>query len=223
MSEKTLISWSSGMLSALSLHHIQTGTSHQAVKLFTNVSQDQYRLHANFHGISTVLLEKQALAIGMPLQTYDQSEARSLDEFKARMVKVLQPYPQEGITTMAFGDIQADPVKQHRLEYLSKVNMKGLFPLWEFTYMELVKRFTDLGFKAVIVSVDPRILDGSLLLKILDFDFFKNHLPNYVKHERISSDFHTFVFDGPIFKKPVAFKPGNIYMSNTFLFQELLP
>jgi uncharacterized protein (TIGR00290 family) len=113
----------------------------------------------------------------------------------------------KGIDHAIFGDIFLEDLKQYREDQLKKINMNAVFPVWKMDSLQLVNEFIDKGFKAIVVSVDARYLDKSFAGAALDSHFLAN-LPQNVDPCGENGEFHSFVYDGPIFKSRVAFTPG---------------
>jgi uncharacterized protein (TIGR00290 family) len=106
-----------------------------------------------------------------------------------------------------FGDIFLEDLRTYREEQLSPLGLNIHFPLWKRDTKELLTEFLDLGFKTIIVCVKASLLDKEFAGKIIDKDFVKE-LPIAVDACGENGEFHTFVFDGPIFKSPVKFSIG---------------
>lgn len=70
-----------------------------------------------------------------------------------------------------------------------------------------MKRFIALGFKSIVVCVNSKYLDDSFLGRELDSEFM-NDLPTNVDACGENGEFHTFVYDGPIFNAPIPFTIG---------------
>jgi diphthamide synthase (EF-2-diphthine--ammonia ligase) len=68
--------------------------------------------------------------------------------------------------------------------------------------IRVFRNFLDLGFKTMLVCVDSSLLDQSFAGRIIDSDFL-NDLPENVDPCGENGEFHTFVFDGPIFQSPI--------------------
>jgi uncharacterized protein (TIGR00290 family) len=115
----------------------------------------------------------------------------------------------KGAIASVFGDIFLEDLRAYRENKLSELNLKGVFPLWKIPTDKLVREFIDLGFKTIITCVNEKYLDKSFAGRIIDNDFLKD-LPDNVDPCGENGEFHTFVFDGPIFKKPIPFDKGEI-------------
>jgi len=87
--------------------------------------------------------------------------------------------------------------------------MQALFPLWKRPTSEIIKEFIQLGFKAVIVCVNAKYLDASYLGRVIDTDFIAS-LPDNVDPCGENGEYHSFVFDGPVFSSPVEFVRGEV-------------
>jgi uncharacterized protein (TIGR00290 family) len=123
---------------------------------------------------------------------------------------------------IAFGDIFLQDLREYREKNLAQLEMHALFPLWDIDTRQLAKRFIRDGFRAVTVSIDPKKLDDSFAGRQLDASFFRD-LPADVDPCGENGEFHTFVFDGPIFRSPVRVRTGQIVERDSFVFCDLIP
>ena len=123
---------------------------------------------------------------------------------------------------MAFGDIFLEDLRVYREKNLALVGMQAIFPVWKRDTRELAQEFVRLGFSAITVCVDPRVLDVSFAGRELERSFFAD-LPPGVDPCGENGEFHTFVFDGPIFRAPISIQVGEKVMRDGFCFCDLLP
>lgn len=200
MSKKVLFNWSSGKDSSLALYKLLQNQDYQIDYLFTSVSEKYNRI--SMHGVRKELLLHQAESIGIPLKILSLPEMPSMESYNQAMKNSLIPIVQEGITHSAFGDIFLEDLKQYREEKLKEVGLQGLFPLWKVNTKELITEFLDLGFKTIVTCVNSEYLDESFVGRIIDEQFIAD-LPENVDVCGENGEFHTFTFDGPIFKNPV--------------------
>jgi uncharacterized protein (TIGR00290 family) len=161
------------------------------------------------HGVREELLEQQATAIGIPLQKLVLTDQPSMIEYEEHMMRTMNQLQQERFTHSVFGDIFLEDLKIYRESQLTKVGMTAVFPLWKRNTTELIHEFIDLGFKTIVVCVNEKYLDKSFCGRIIDEDFIRD-LPENVDVCGENGEFHTFVFDGPIFNNPIAFAKGEI-------------
>ena len=113
----------------------------------------------------------------------------------------------KGVTSSIFGDIFLEDLRLFRETKLSELKIKAVFSLWQLPTEKLVREFIALGFKAITTCVDEQFLDKSFVGRMIDTDFLKD-LPKNVDSCGENGEFHSFVFDGPIFKNPVQFEIG---------------
>ena len=205
MSYKSFFNWSGGKDSSLALYHALNDGKYSIEKLLTNVNNLHRRV--SMHGVREELLEQQASAIGIPLQKMVLPDQPSMVEYEEQMLQTLMRLQQEKFTHCLFGDIFLEDLKMYRETQLAKVNMTAVFPLWKRDTAELMNEFIDLGFKAIVVCVKAELLDESFAGRIIDKHFLKD-LPPSADPCGENGEFHTFVFDGPIFTKPVLYKTG---------------
>jgi uncharacterized protein (TIGR00290 family) len=207
---KAFMNWSGGKDSALALYHAQkTGLSPEL--LSTNVNGTHNRI--SMHGVRRNLLEQQAKALGLPLITMELPEEPAMLVYEEKMNAHVALLKQKGFTDALFGDIFLEDLKQYREKQLKHFGIHCHFPLWKRDSLELMKEFISLGFKAVVVCVNDSFLDKSFCGRLID-ESFVNDLPANVDVCGENGEYHSFVFDGPIFSEPVTFSKGEIITRN---------
>ena len=207
MKKKALFNWSSGKDSALALYKILKNSELEIVSLLTSVNKKYNRI--SMHGVRTELLEQQAKSIGLPLHIMEIPEMPSMDDYEKVMQETLTKFKKKGITHSVFGDIFLEDLRKYRENKLAEMEFEGIFPLWKIPTKDLIQEFLDLGFKTIVVCVNERNLDQSFVGRVIDAQFISD-LPNDVDVCGENGEFHTFTFDGPIFKKPIEFEIGEI-------------
>lgn len=201
------MNWSGGKDSSLALYHTLHDNNYSVEKLLTNVNSRFRRI--SMHGVREELLQQQAYSIGIPLQKLVLTDQPSMIEYEQHMLKVMKQLQREKFTHSIFGDIFLEDLKIYRETQLAKVGMTAVFPLWKRATAELIHEFTGLGFKSIVVCVNDKYLDKSFCGRIID-ESFMSDLPADVDVCGENGEFHTFVFDGPLFNNPVAFNKGEI-------------
>lgn len=202
-----IFNWSGGKDSSFALQQVLQENTFDIKYLLTSVNTQHKQV--SMHGVREELLEKQGEAIGIPLKKLLLPEAPSMEEYNLLMTTCMNKLKEEGITHSIFGDIFLEDLKKYREEQLEAIDMKAVFPLWKRNTKELANEFIQKGFKAVIVCVNEKHLGQSFCGRMLDEDFLHD-LPANVDPCGENGEYHSFVFDGPIFKKPVDFKKGEI-------------
>ena len=220
MTEDVLFCWSGGKDSAMALHALQGAHGHRVAALLTTVTEEYDRI--SMHGVRRVLLERQAASIGLPLHAVLIPPQCVNATYEARMKEALNKYLLRGVRQVAFGDIFLEDLRVYREKNLAQLGMEALFPIWKRDTRELARDFLRLRFQAIAVCVDPRVLDSSFAGRVLDESFFAD-LPPGVDPCGENGEFHTFVFDGPIFQTPVRFVSGERVLRDGFCFCDLLP
>ena len=215
-----LMSWSGGKDSCLALHEIKNEGKYRVAALLTTVTRDYDRI--SMHGVRRVLLEKQATNLGLPLHQILISKGATNDEYEAKMVEAFSEYRETGIDSVVFGDLFLEDIRAYREQFLARNNMRGLFPVWKRDTAAFIREFLDLGFRAVVTCVDSKVLDQSFAGRLIDESFLSS-LPQQVDPCGENGEFHSFVFDGPIFSAPVKFSLGETVLRESFWFCDLLP
>ncbi len=218
--EKILFGWSGGKDSAMALHEIKKNNEYEVVSLLTTVTEDYDRI--SMHGVRRVLLEKQAESLGLPLHKVLIPKDCSNEIYAAKMTEALNKFKRDGVETVAFGDIFLEDVRQYRLDNLAKLNMKAVFPIWGRDSTELVHSFIALGFKSVVSCIDTKVMDKKFLGRQIDENFIAE-LPPGIDPSGENGEFHSFAYDGPLFKESIAYKRGESVLRDSFYFCDLLP
>lgn len=203
---KAVISWSGGKDSMLALYYArQQGTNIQALLTSVNKSYDRISMH----GVRKALLIQQATCLQVPLHTIELPEEPGMQEYEDALNKTYSVFKSEGFNQVIFGDIFLEDLKSYREIQLVNHGLRGIFPLWKIDTGQLMREFISLGFKAIVVCVNAKFMDKSFCGRIIDESFIKD-LPQNADVCGENGEFHTFVFDGPIFNKPVPFTKGEI-------------
>jgi uncharacterized protein (TIGR00290 family) len=220
MGEPVLVSWSGGKDSAMALWEVRKAGGYEVAALLTTVTETYDRV--SMHGVRRALLAKQAQAIGAPLHEVFIPPEASNSVYEVRMAEALRTYPERGVRSVVFGDIFLEDVRRYREAHLARIGMQGLFPLWKRDTRELMRDFLAAGFRAIVVCVDLKVLSAAFAGRMLDESFLRD-LPPTVDPCGENGEFHSFVFDGPIFREPVHFLTGEVVIRGEFCFCDLLP
>jgi uncharacterized protein (TIGR00290 family) len=218
--EDVLFCWSGGKDSAMALHALRAGDDCRITALLTTITEEYDRI--SMHGVRRALLERQAESLGLPLHAVLIPPQCINAIYEERMKEALAQYLARGVRHVAFGDIFLEDLRVYREKNLAQIGMRGLFPIWKRDTRELAREFVRLGFRAITVCIDPRVLDASFAGRELDTSFFAD-LPPDVDPCGENGEFHTFVFDGPVFKSPIQTRIGEKVMRDGFCFCDLLP
>ncbi|HEX3485493.1 MAG TPA: hypothetical protein VHT51_10565 [Micropepsaceae bacterium] len=218
--QDVLMCWSGGKDSCLALREIQRSPNMRVEALLTTLTRDYDRI--SMHGVRRILLERQAASLGLPLHRILISKDATNEEYELKMGEALSAYREKGIHSVAFGDLFLADIRAYRQRLLAKHDMTGLYPIWGRDTAKLIREFLHLGFKTVVVCVDPAQLDPSFAGRVIDEEFLAE-LPAHVDPCGENGEFHTFVFDGPSFREPIRFNLGEIVCRDAFWFCDLLP
>jgi len=202
---KSIFNWSGGKDSALALYHTLKEKKYNVTTLLTTVNEEYDRV--SMHGVRKQLLYKQAEAIGIPVKAICLPESPSMLVYETIMKKELLKLQKTGITHSLFGDIFLEDLKHYRENKLQEIGLSAHFPLWKRNTPELIREFIDLGFRTIIVCVKADVLGQEFAGRIIDKDFLTD-LPKNIDPCGENGEFHTFVFDGPIFKNPIPIEVG---------------
>ncbi|GJM17272.1 MAG: hypothetical protein DHS20C13_25990 [Thermodesulfobacteriota bacterium] len=218
---QALFSWSGGKDSSLALYEVKNSQVFDIVALITTVTSDYDRV--SMHGLRTSLLEQQAEYLNIPLEKAFISKNTSNDEYESKFNEVILKYKESGIRHVVFGDLFLQEIKKYREDLLRRIGMECVFPIWKRDTVELAKEFIDSGFKAITVCVDSNVLGEEFAGREFDEQFL-NDLPAGIDPCGENGEFHTFVYDGPIFKQRIDHKIGEIVLRDErFYYCDILP
>jgi uncharacterized protein (TIGR00290 family) len=219
--EAVLISWSGGKDSALALNEILKSGIYRIAALLTTVTEDYDRI--SMHGVRRILLEQQAASLGFALEKVLIPKDASNEVYEANMERALAKYRARGVASVVFGDIFLADLRKYREDQLATVGMKGVFSLWMRDTKELVRQLILLGFKAITTCVDTNVLGKEFVGRVIDEQFLAD-LPVFVDPCGENGEFHSFVYDGPIFNGAVRFAIGEkVLRDERFFFCDLVP
>ncbi|EAR12755.1 hypothetical protein PI23P_09015 [Polaribacter irgensii 23-P] len=212
--KKTYCNWSSGKDSALALYKVLQDPKYNVALLVTTINKDFNRI--SMHGLRNELLFKQVEAIGIDLKTIEFPAEVEMDEYAEIMREATASLVVKGYSHSVFGDIFLEDLKAYRDVKLSEAQITGVYPLWKQNTKEILQEFLVVGFKAITVCVNAKVLGKEFVGRYIDLQFIED-LPENVDVCGENGEFHTFVFDGPIFKNPIDFVIGKkVLRSHTF-------
>ncbi|MCL5282414.1 MAG: diphthine--ammonia ligase [Planctomycetes bacterium] len=221
MGTKAILSWSGGKDSTMALYEIRRADVWEIHGLLTTVTRDYDRVC--MHGVRTALLDQQAAALGLPLDRVYLDANGSQEAYEAKMKTYLAGCRARGIQAVIFGDLFLEDVRQYRERNLAQVGIEPVFPLWGQDTRSLAERFLRAGFQAIITCVDLRALPSEFVGRPYDRAFLAD-LPPRADPCGERGEFHSFVYDGPLFRSPIPFQTGRtVIRDNRFAYLDLVP
>ena len=216
---KTLLAWSSGKDSAWALHRLRQQYI-PVVALLTTINEGADRVA--MHGVRRRLLEAQAESAGLPLWVVRLPWPCTNQDYELRMAEACQKAVAEGFDAMAFGDLYLRDVREYRERQLAGTGLQPVFPLWELPTASLAREMIAAGLRARLSCVDSKALDASFAGREFDLALLDN-LPATVDPCGENGEFHTFAYDGPMFRSPMRVESGEVRDVDGFVYADLLP
>lgn len=217
---RVVVAWSGGKDSVMAMHRILSERAHMVMGLLTTFTEGYDRV--TMHGVRRSLVRLQAERLGYPLYEVFIPAKCDMETYGKIMSKTMMELKLRGVEGVVFGDIFLEDVRRYREENLSKVGIRPLFPLWGMDAGRLLEEFMELGFRAVVVCVDSRVLGPEFVGRELDKRFLES-LPKGVDPCGENGEYHTFVYDGPIFRRRIVFKVGETVLRDGFYYTDLIP
>ena len=207
MSQKqpAIMAWSGGKDSAFCLYKVLKEGRFGVRYLLTTLNSDFRRI--SMHGVREELLDRQAASVGIPLLKVWVAEGTN-EEYERQMEAVLLKARSEGIRHVIFGDIFLEDLRAYREQNLAKAGMEAVFPLWGSDTGRLSREFTGSGFRTVVCCTNDAFLGEEWLGREVDGKFIRE-LPSNVDPCGENGEYHTFCFDGPVFRTPIGFSAGD--------------
>ena len=216
---KSLLAWSSGKDSAWALHTLRR-QGVEVAALLTTLNQEADRVA--MHGVRRELVEAQAEALGLPLWQIPLPWPCTNADYEARMADACRRAIAEGFDTMAFGDLFLRDVREYRERQLTGSGLTPLFPIWGIPTAGLAQEMIDSGIRARLSCVDTKELDAAFAGREFDRRLLAD-LPPTADPCGENGEFHSFVYDGPGFRAPLAIRTGETHRFETFVYADLLP
>lgn len=218
--KRVLLSWSSGKDSAWSLYRLRQDPSVEVVGLLTTYNQafDRVAMHA----VRLELLEAQARSVDVPLMAVPLPWPCSNEQYEQVMAEALAvARGRFAPTHVAFGDLFLEDIRRYREERMAGTGLGCLFPLWGMPTTDLAAEMVASGLRATVTCVDPRRMDKGFCGRTYDRELLAQ-LPEGVDRCAENGEFHTFAWDGPMFRSPVRHVVGETVERDGFVFTDLL-
>jgi uncharacterized protein (TIGR00290 family) len=214
------MAWSSGKDSAFALHLLRQQKGVEVSGLLTTVNETHGRVA--MHAVRRELLQAQADAMGLPLTLVPIPYPCPNEVYEAAMARALGWARAHAVTGVAFGDLFLPDIRAYRERQMAPTGLSCHFPLWGRPTAELAREMIASGFRARLTCVDPKVLPASFAGREFDLSLLAD-LPPAVDPCGENGEFHTFVWDGPSFSRPVKVESGEVVTRDGFVFADLLP
>lgn len=205
--KKITVSWSGGKDSAFALYKILSAHEYEVVSLHTVIDKDSTRV--GLHGVKEELVEEQSKRIGLPLEKIYLPASAHHEKYEQVMKEYYFKSVRRGIEGIVFGDIFLEDLKNYRLELLTPSGLFALFPLWQIESRVIITDFINVGFKTILCAADAGLFGRHDVGREIDHNFLRT-LPPAIDPCGEKGEFHSFVYDGPVFKKPIAICKGDV-------------
>ncbi|GIW92558.1 MAG: hypothetical protein KatS3mg110_0599 [Pirellulaceae bacterium] len=220
---RVVFSWSGGKDSALALYELQAAGDVEVVSLLTSVASAYRRI--SHHGVREELLVRQAEAIGLPVHIVYLPTGPDMlctnAVYEQLMDEALAGFLRQGVQAVAFGDIFLEDLRAYRERNLARVGLRGIFPIWKRDTRQLAERFLQLGFRAWVTCVEGWL--GEQRVGCALNREWLDQLPSGCDPCGENGEYHSFVFDGPLFRRSVPIVPGQTVKRDGRYYAELYP
>ncbi len=215
-----VVSWSAGKDSAFGLWTLIRDPAYEVRALLTTLTEGYDRV--SMSGVREELLDRQADVVGLPVIKVLIPPACTNEVYEQRMASTLAVEVFRGIDHVAFSDLFLEDVRAYREERLGWAGKNGVFPLWGRDTAKLAREMVAAGFRAIVVCVDPRALAPSFAGRAFDLEFLAD-LPEGVDPCGENGEFHTFVWDAPMYRAPIRCRIGQVVTRDGFAFCDVVP
>ncbi len=216
--KRALVSWSGGKDCAWALERLR-GSDVEAVALLTTINERFDRVA--MHGVRRELIEEQARSIGIPLWIAPLPWPCSNERYEEVMSGMCRRAVEARIDSVVFGDLFLEDVRAYRERMLAGTGLEPLFPVWQIPTAELAREMLARGLRARVACIDRRVLDRSFAGREYDASFLAD-LPPACDPCGENGEFHSFVYDGPMFHHPITIERGEFHEDGNFTFADFL-
>ncbi len=217
--KRVALSWSSGKDSAWALHLLRQNPAVQVAALITTFNSTAERVA--MHAVRRSLVQQQAARAGLPLWSVELPWPCPDTVYEELMAGICRRAVAEGVSALAFGDLFLRDIREYRERQLHGTGIEPLFPLWDLPTPELAGRMLQSGLKAKVTCVDPNQLHRAYAGRDFNATFLAD-LPPTVDPCGENGEFHTFVYDAPVFSGPIRVQSGEIVERDGFIFADLI-
>lgn len=203
----SIFHWSGGKDATLALHKTLKENANWKGKLLTTINAQRARV--TMHGVRTEVLAQQANLLGFDLTYLPLSEDIGMEEYADLLCDKLAQLQAEGFDHHIYGDINLADLREFRDSLLGQLEMEASYPLWMQDTTKLANEFIDLGYEAIVVAVNGKVLGESFAGRKFDKQFLAD-LPEGVDPCGENGEFHTLVINGPIFSAPLPVDLGEV-------------
>jgi uncharacterized protein (TIGR00290 family) len=217
--KRTLLSWSSGKDSAWSLNLLRQNREYEVVGLLTTFNRSADRVA--MHGVRRSLVQAQAEAVGIPLWEIDLPWPCSNDDYELAMLANCRKAVDSGIECIAFGDLFLADIREYREKQLRGTGLQSIFPVWGIPTRDLAEQMIASGLRAKLTCIDTKQISGDLAGRDFDTQLLRD-LPASADPCGENGEFHSFVYAGPMFSKPIPIEVGQTAVRDQFVYADLL-
>ncbi|HVP45732.1 MAG TPA: hypothetical protein VMT32_04085 [Bryobacteraceae bacterium] len=215
---RALLSWSGGKDCAWAFERLR-GTEVRVEGLLTTINEKADRVA--MHGVRRELIEEQARSIGIPLWIAPLPWPCPNGRYEEVMGETCRRAVNAGIEVMVFGDLFLTDIRGYRERMLAGTGLEPVFPLWGAPTDALAGEMLAGGLRARVVCIDRKVLNSSFAGREFDASFLGD-LPPAADPCGENGEFHTLVYDGPMFSRPIAVETGAFHEDGDFTFADLL-
>lgn len=217
--KRTLLSWSSGKDSAWSVHVLRQQNEYEIAGLLTTFNREAGRVA--MHGVRRELVRAQAEAAGFPLWEVDLPWPCSNEDYECAMLRTCKKAVASRVECVAFGDLFLTDVREYREKQLRDTGLQPIFPLWGIPTQELAGEMIASGLRAKLACIDTKQISGDFAGREFDQTVLAE-LPSSADPCGENGEFHSFVYAGPMFSKPVPVEVGEVVVRDQFVYADLL-
>ncbi len=204
MMNRIALSWSGGKDSCMALHEL-TGQGDEVACLVTTIPQETGKTFAHNEDIKNI--QAQADSIGIPLELVQCTYGTYSEDFLEKLKRLKVEY---SLDSIAFGDMYLEGHREWGQKLAYAAGLKATYPLWtkKTEMLKALRKFVNSGYKAEVIKVREDLLPADWVGRPLDETFIEDICKKAVCPMGESGEYHTFVYDGPLFKKMITLNPS---------------
>ncbi|MBF0386585.1 MAG: diphthine--ammonia ligase [Candidatus Omnitrophica bacterium] len=200
---KMAVGWSGGKDS---MALVQAVAALPGVQMFLFNIQDKLMRYSIAAPFNPALIRMQASCLGLTIKS-----AGLEGDYRAGLDRLLRRYVREGVDALGMGYIASRGQRDLVHDLASRHGLFCFEPFVGRSHGALIRERLASGIQAIIVGIDPRVLDESWLGRTVDKAFVDNlKLCRGASLCGENNEYQTLVVDGPLFKKKIEIISGRM-------------
>ncbi len=203
MADSIFCSWSGGKDCCTALDKFLIENPGVNISLLT-MMDERHKTYGHF--LDEKILNAQAEVMNLEINF----GFSSFFDYEEKWSNELRKLKKRGFTAGIFGDISLVEHYEWIGAIMKGVGMQMLMPLWKQDKNQIVLDFINRQYRAKIISINKTLMDPKYLGYEINIETIDELKKIGIDPCGEGGEFHTIVYDGPLFKSPLEIKLGAV-------------